>query len=174
MQISKLDASCYSSTLLIKYAQQHGFDMIRLFKGIEDKQHILENRHEWVDINTWNKFASNFERIGGNLFTAGTEITEKQISHFQLLFLKVASLEYIIYKFAEHFEKSITSIISLRLEPKAKGTFDIVFIPKDRIKYSTQICDFNRGCSYATGKLKRYKDLKLEEITCAARSDAHE
>ncbi|MFC1476743.1 ATP-binding protein, partial [Fibrobacterota bacterium] len=35
--------------------------------------------------------------------------------------------------------------------------------------YSLQICDFNKGCTFATLELKGYKNLTLTEDSCAAR-----
>ena len=174
MQNPQQGASCFSSSLLIKYAKDHQFDIKALFNGIEDKKNILENQHEWIDLDTWNKLAQNFERIGGNLFQAGIELIESQVSHFQFLLLKVAPLKFIIRNASHHFEKTMATPITLQLEPREKGTIDITFTPQDRSNYSPEICDFNRGCTLAVGRLKGLRNLQLSEITCAARSDAPE
>ena len=168
------EISCYITSLFLKYAQQKGFNLNILLNGIENKKDILENPHEWIDLATLNQLIKNFERMGGDLYNAGIEITENQVSHFQLMFLKVAPLIFIINNYSKIFEKKICPLVLLNFERKGKGILDIIFTPKDRSKYSPQICDFNRGCSAATGRLKRLRGFKNTEITCAARSDAPE
>jgi PAS domain S-box-containing protein len=173
MEIKK-EASCYSTSLLIKHAQSEHITTGDLFKGLEEKKYILENRHEWIDMASWIRFFKNYENAGGDLFNAGIEITIRQVSHFQLLFLNVASLPFIIRNISNHFETTIAKTISCKVEHINNGILDIIFIPKHDSPYSTQNCDFNRGCTYATAKLKQLRNLTLTEITCAARSDAHE
>jgi two-component system cell cycle sensor histidine kinase/response regulator CckA len=174
MQKKAREVSCYITSLVIKYCRQKAFDVNTLFKGIEDKIEILENPHEWIDYTTLIQLTNNFEQSGGNLYKAGIAITENQVSHFQLMFLKVASLPYIIQNYSRHFERAISPFITLTIELPQKGTLDIIFTPQDKTKYSPQICDFNRGCTFATGRLKRLRNLQITEVTCAARSNAHE
>jgi PAS domain S-box-containing protein len=168
------ETSCYSSSLIIKYAKQKHYNLSSLFNGIEDRRNILENRNEWIDIDTWVKLAKNFEAAGGDLFTAGRDITEHQVTDMQLLFIKVFSLSFIIKNYSKQFDKKISPLISLAVDVKDKGTFDVTLLPKVRSKYSKEICDFNRGCIYAVGIIKRLVNFKLAEVTCAARSDAPE
>lgn len=168
------ETSAYSTSLIIKYCIEKGIDLNTLFNGIEDKKHLLENPNEWIDIATLIQFTKNFEAAGGNLFQTGIEITERQVSHFQLMLLKVAPLRFIISDYSKHFEKKISPLINLSFEIKGNGVLDTIFTPKDKSKYSAQICDFNRGCAIATGNLKRLRNFKITEITCAARSDAPE
>lgn len=53
-----------------------------------------------------------------------------------------------------------------------KGIWNIFFTPKDKFDYSVNLCDYNRGCTLATGQLKRLRNVQLKEIACAARSDS--
>ena len=166
--------SCYSTALLLKYALNKGFKIDALLKGIEDKRAILENSHEWIDHHTLITLLKNYEECGGDIFTSGVEITSNQVTSFQLLFLKIASLPFILKNYASHYEKKITPLIKFSAELKTWGVLDIVFRPKDKTKYSSHICDFNRGCTHAIGQHKKLRNFKLTEISCAARSDASE
>lgn len=168
------ETSCYSTALVIKYARERGYPEEKLFEGIEDRRTLLENQHEWIDLQTQIKLMENFEFAGGNAYKAGNEITKNQVSHFQLLFLKVASLPLIISNYSKHFEKNISPLINLTISKKSKGILEICFRPQQSVKYSKQICDFNRGCAFAAAELKQFRNLNLIEIACAARSDASE
>jgi PAS domain S-box-containing protein len=174
MTESEKETSCYSSSLIIRYAFQKNLDQIALFKGIEDKREILENRHEWIDLKTWNMLATNFENAGGDLFNAGLEITMNQVTHIQLLLLRVASLPFIISNYSKHFEKEITPLISMSVSVINKGSLDVIFAPKDLSKYSVQICKFNKGCTLATGKLKKLRNFNQTEISCATHGKHNE
>ncbi|MBN1128299.1 MAG: hypothetical protein JXA71_04900, partial [Chitinispirillaceae bacterium] len=166
------ETSCYSSSALIKYAEQHGFKRDILFKGIESKAEILQNRHEWIDLHSWSALAKNFETCGGNLFDAGMELTENQAAYFPLLFLKIASMRMILKNYSRIYKKKISPLISLTIKESSRGVIDVFFTPKDRLKYSSQICDFNRGCTFAAGRLKNLREVHITEITCAARSES--
>ena len=168
------EVSCYSSSVLVTYARQHGFDMVVLFNGVREYEDILSNSNEWTGMEIWIRFMSNFEQAGGDLYQAGIEITENQVSHFQLLFLKVFPLPVIISKIPDFFEATICKTVSIRVERKDRGLIDIIYTPKSGSPYSTQACDFDRGCTFATLNLKRLRNLQLREITCAARTDAPE
>jgi PAS domain S-box-containing protein len=168
------ETSCYSTVSLIKYARQNNLNEDILFQGIESLKDHLQNPQEWISMAIWAHFGQNFEKAGGNLFNAGIEITENQVSHFQLFFLRVASLPVIINNISKHFEKTIATSQTLSVELKSKGVLDIIFTVKDKTKYSPQHCEFNRGCTLAVGRLKSLRNLKITEITCAARSEAHE
>lgn len=174
MQRPQKEVSCYSSSVLMAYARQHGFDMAVLFDGVEEHADILSNSNEWTVMKIWLRFMSNFERAGGNLYNAGIDITENQVSHFQLLFLKVFPLSVIIAKIPDLFETSICKTVTIRIEHKERGVIDIIYTPKPGSPYSTQACDFDRGCTFATLNLKKLRNLDLTEVTCAARSDASE
>ena len=134
----------------------------------------MENRHEWTDFETLNELTANFERAGGNLFDAGVEITMNQASHFQMLFLKVASLSTIVRNYCELFRKRVTPFVIMRIETTSKGSLEVFFKPIVRETYSHRSCDFDRGCCLATARLKHLRDASVTEIACAARSDAPE
>ena len=127
---------------------------------------------EWTYANVWNKLARNFEKANDNkpgiLEQAGQEITKNQVSNFQLLFLKIAPISFIANNIPNHFEKNICKIIKVNATIR-DGEANVIFKPEIISKYSTQICDFNRGCTFATFKLKGYKNLSIEETSCAAR-----
>lgn len=172
MEQSTQEVSCYSSSLIIDYAQKKGISSVQLFDGIEDYQDTLKNPLEWTYANVWNKLARNFEKANDNkpgiLEQAGQEITKNQVSNFQLLFLKIAPISFIANNIPNHFEKNICKIIKVNATIR-DGEANVIFKPEIISKYSTQICDFNRGCTFATFKLKGYKNLSIEETSCAAR-----
>jgi hypothetical protein len=124
---------------------------------------------------TCNRLVKNFERAGGDLYSAGIDITENQSTHFALLYLKIAPMSVITKNAAKHFENTVAkSVVSLQVEWKGKGVVDIIFKIHDRNKFTTQVCDFYRGCTFAIGRLKRLRNFQQTEITCAARSNASE
>ena len=170
----KKEVSCYSSSVLINYATEHNFSRSTLFDGIEEHVGLLRNQHEWTTMELVIHLMQNFERAGGNLFEAGVEITKNQTSNIQLLFLKVFSHSIIISKIPDFFSSKICTTVTVVAEQKSEGAIDVVFTPKTGSAYSQQICDFDRGCTFATLALKRLRNLQLTEITCAARSDSHE
>lgn len=170
------ETSCYSSNLLIDYSISKGIPEKLLFKDIEQYSEILKNPLEWINFDVWNTLACNFEMAYGNkpniLFEVGKEIQINQISNFQLLFFKIAPLKLIIPNVGQHIEKNINKnlIAESILYPNCKLSFSIT--PKNKNNCSTQLCDFNRGCAYAVLLLKGYKNIKVEEISCAARGDS--
>jgi len=172
MKSGTQEVSCYSSSLIIKYAYKKGFKKEQLFEGIEDFQEILENSLEWTSACVWNTLAQNFEKAHGKksgiLEQAGWEITKNQVSNFQLLLLKIAPMSFLANNISRHFENSICKIIKASATVR-DGEASVSFKPDDPSKYSTQICDFNRGCTYSTFKLKGLRNLSFEEISCAAR-----
>jgi PAS domain S-box-containing protein len=168
------EVSCYSTALLIKYALEHNLDHSVLFSGIECELRLLQNHHEWTSMDLVIQLMKNFERAGGNLFEAGIEITKKQTTNIQLLFLKVFSIPIIISKISDFFSSKICSTVTVHTEKKSEGFVDVVFSPKTGSAYSKQICDFDRGCTYATLALKRLRNFQLTEVTCAANHNVHE
>ena len=171
MEQSTQEVSCYSSSLIIDYAKKKGISSVQLFDGIENYQDTLINPLEWTYANVWNKLAQNFEKANDNkpgiLEQAGQEITINQVRSFQLLFLKIAPISFIANNIPNHFEKNICKIIKVNATIR-DGEANVTFKPEIISKYSTQICDFNRGCTFATFKLKGYKNLSIEETSCAA------
>ena len=168
------EVSCYGTSLIIKHAIQRDFNKRVLFEGVENSADLLQNRHEWITMDLWIQLMKNFELAGGDLFKAGAEIAKEQVTHFQLFFLQVASIPFIIAKISGFFEAAICNAVSIKVDQKSKGSLDIIFTPKNGFKYSSQACDFDRGCTFGTLQLKRLRNLQFSEITCAARSDAPE
>ena len=171
------EVSCYSSSLLIEYAIRKGIPEDSLFIGIaQNYRPVLKNPLEWIDANIWSKLANNYEKICSNdlnaLFNAGKDITENQIPNFQLFLLRIASLKLLMKNAKIHIEKNINK--NLITEASFNKEYELIasFTPKNKIGYSTQICDFNRGSTYATILLKGFKNVKIEETQCAARSSA--
>jgi PAS domain S-box-containing protein len=171
MENLKKEFCCYSTSLIIDYVQKRKLNDKILFSGIENYIDLLKNRHEWASMELLMKFLKNFEATGADLFNAGVEITESQVSNFQLLFLKAFPLSLIVAKIPDYFKKNIGNTLSVKVEYKKPGLSDVVFTPQVGYPYSPQLCDFNRGCTFATFKLKRLRNMKFSEITCAARSD---
>lgn len=168
------EVSCYNSAWGIKYAHEKGFTDKQLFAGIEDRKDILENPREWADLKSAIKLLENFEKAGGNMFQAGIDITESQFSSFQLAFVKIASVNTLLRNVSRHFEKTITHLIALTVETPGKGIIDVIDTPKDKAVFSSQLCDFHRGSTFALLGLKHLRYSSFSEITCAARSNAKE
>ena len=59
------EVSCYSSSLLIKYALEKGIPTALLFENIEEYREILSNPLEWIDTGIWIELAKNFEKSQG-------------------------------------------------------------------------------------------------------------
>jgi two-component system cell cycle sensor histidine kinase/response regulator CckA len=168
--------SCYSSSVLINYAKKLGMPNEKIFANIESFQGILENPLEWIEAETWIACIKNidsfFSHIPQFLFNAGKEITISQTSNFQLFFFKIAPLKIILSNIQRHIEKHINRAISWNPIIKKNGEIEIIISPHKNIPYSTQICDFDKGCALATAILKNYKNPHIEEVQCAARSSA--
>lgn len=144
-----------------------------LFKGIEEHREVLSNVHEWIDFKTWIHLARNFEQCGGDLFQAGMSFPTTLKLPFQFMILRAASPSVIHKKFPEQFAKTVTSLIHISGDINEKrGIWNILFTPDRKKDYTTQVCDMYRGCSFATGQLKRLRNLRIEEVACAARSES--
>lgn len=176
MENIEKEVSCYSSSLLIDYALKEGISDSRLFEGIEKYKENLKNPLEWTDQGIWMKLAINIEKafsVQGILEDIGKKITKSQISNFQLLFLKIAPISSIIKNISRQAENNISKVTRITAKLINKGEADVFFEPIDSIKSLTflaQGCDFNKGCTFATFQQKGYKDLKITEVTCAARN----
>ena len=159
---------------MIKYALDRKYDPRILFKGIEDKKDVLLSAHEWISMDLWIRLARNFEQAGGNLFDAGYEIMQSKTPYFMYLFFQIAGQAFIIKNTAKHFTERLVKTVGLTIEPKGKGIVDVVFTPYPNTCYSTQNCDFYRGCTLAVARLKKIRNLTLTELTCAVRGNGHE
>ncbi len=172
------EVSCYSSSLLIKYALDKGIPSVNLFNGIESYKTILENPLEWTKANIWSVLAKNIEKGFGFepniLETIGDEITIKQVTFFPLLFFKISPLPFIISRLPNHMENNVNKLLHTRATLNKKNDLSVFFRPLDKKRYSRQICDFNRGCTCATVKLKGYKNVTITEVACAARDPQQE
>lgn len=170
------NTSSYSSFLLISYLKQKNLYSERIFKGIEEYSNILINPQEWVDLSVFIKVMDNialeFKDNPEFFYNAGKEIMSNQVSFFQLLFFKLAPLSLICKKMGSFFEKNISKAIKTEAKLTKKGQFDVFFEPVNQFQYSSHLCDFNRGCTYAAFKNKNFKNATFNEVSCAARSDA--
>ncbi len=168
--------SCYSSALVYNHAKNLGLTEKQLLLEIESFKETLINPYEWTSSDIWVKLARNIENgFPGRpnpLFDIGSEIIKQQMSSFQLLFLKTAPPSLILKKTKQHFENSIHKGIKVDLFLKQQGEGYISFKPENRETYSTQICDFNRGCTYGVLTLKGYRNVRIQEIQCAARGSS--
>jgi len=166
------DTSCYSSSLLISYARKKGISEEQLFKGIEDYSIILGNPLEWTDVRIWTKLAENIESAFNykkNIIEhIANEITKNQVSSFLLLFIRIAPVSLLINSITKHFENNSSKIVKIDVKLIRNGEIDIIFVPLDILKYSVQLCAFNRGATTASLKFKGLKNLSLTEISCAA------
>lgn len=167
------EQSCYSTSLIVKYAQANNVDLKELFNDIEEFRSTIENPLEWIDTEILIKFLQNLVRTLGShsniIEKIAKEITEKQISNYQLLFFKIVPLSIIIKNVSNHVEKNISKTVKVSANLIRNGLIDVYFTPKDKSKISDEICGFNKGCTYATLKLKGLKNLTLIEETCSAR-----
>jgi two-component system cell cycle sensor histidine kinase/response regulator CckA len=172
------DASCYSIPLLVNYAKELGISEDVLFNGIEEYKSLLKNPLEWADGRLVVHFFNNVkEELGGKeeaLVEAGKKIIQSQIGFFQLFFLKIAPLNLIAKKLSRHAKSEITKnkILTLELQSSGKGTFTVH--PGSKDKYSSSICAFNKGCAIGVALLKGLKNLRVRELSCAAKTDAEE
>jgi signal transduction histidine kinase len=174
MKNSLKETSSFCCALMIKYALERKFDPKILFNGIEDKKDVLLSAHEWISMDLWIQLARNFEQAGGNLFDAGYEIMQSKTPYFMYLFFQIAGQDFIIKNTAKHFTERLVKTVGLTIEPKRKGIADVVFTPFPNTCYSTQNCDFYRGCTLAVARLKKVRNLQLTELTCAVRGNGHE
>jgi PAS domain S-box-containing protein len=172
------DLSCYSTKELIGYAREKGIPQTQIFDGIEAYRETLEDPLEWIDGFTWTKLACNIEKAFGNkpgvLFDIGQEIMLNKATPFQLLFFRISPIPLIAKKIGDHFKKSINRNFDVRMDYPEEGEVNIYFRPIDRSRYSPQMCDYKKGCTFVVGKLKGLRNARLTEISCAARSDAPE
>jgi PAS domain S-box-containing protein len=168
--------SCYSCSLLINYARKRGVPDQLLFKNIESFRATLENPLEWTEAPIWIAFAKNFEScfpdIPEIIFHAAKEITLKEISSFQLFFLRIAPLKIIIPNIQRHALKHATTGMSFKIIYKKDGELEFICTPHTDIAYSSQMCDFNKGCSLGVILLKNYRNPHIEEMQCASRTSA--
>jgi two-component system, cell cycle sensor histidine kinase and response regulator CckA len=171
------DVSCYSSSLLIQYARNAEIPSFKLFKGIESFQSILQNPLEWIDVITWNKLAENIEACFPQnphvMYDIGMEMTLKQITNFQMLFLKIAPIKTVAAAIPRHMKAHINRTMVMYAQDITSSGLYLVTTPNNKNEYSSQICEFNKGCSLATVISKGYKNGKIEEVQCAARSNVH-
>ncbi|HUI91027.1 MAG TPA: PAS domain S-box protein [Chitinivibrionales bacterium] len=170
------EISCSSSSLLVKYALTKGVAKSALFSGIEQYEAVLQNPLEWVDFETWDRLAANFCAARSDtqdaLFQAGYEIPLRLVSTFQQFFFRVAPIHLIKQKIKQHFEHSINKNLVAEIEVVGEGAIELTIRPKARERYSERICDFNRGFAYALLIAKGYRNCRIKETCCAARSAA--
>jgi hypothetical protein len=126
------ETSAYINMLTIEYARRKGISDAALFNGIEKFRPLLENPDEWISMELCTQSLKNFEKAGGNCFEAGLEITKAQVTHFQLVILKIAPLPLIIKQYARYFEKTITPHVKLSLCQPARGVLDVILTPVDK------------------------------------------
>jgi signal transduction histidine kinase len=174
MDNSLKETSSFCCALMIKYALERKFDPAILFKGIEDQKDVLLSAHEWISMDLWIQLAKNFEQAGGNLFDAGYAIMQSKTPYFLYLFFQIASQDFIIKNTSKHFKERLVKSVDLTIEPKGKGIVDVVFTPYQNTSYSTQNCDFYRGCTLSVARLKRIQNLELTELSCAVRGNSRE
>ncbi|MFW5775445.1 MAG: PAS domain S-box protein, partial [Chitinivibrionales bacterium] len=103
------------------------------------------------------------------LYDIGYAVTREQFSSFQLFYMKITPLPAIVQKINSLFEKSIHKGLIAQACIIGPGRGQISFTPKKHASYSTQICDFNRGCVHGVISLKGYRNIEVKELQCAAR-----
>ena len=168
------EISCYSTFLLIKYAKQKGLEK-DIFKGIEVSQDSLVNVREWTDAYTWTKLARNLEHaLGykpGILADVACEIMKSEISSFFVFFLRIAPLKLVVRNVDSYIRKYSNKNLRTQINFMKDGLLDIYFRPLNPSRYSSQMCDFNRGWTLSTLIAKGYKNIVLTEMSCSIKSN---
>lgn len=172
------DVSCYSTSAILRYAKTKGIEYRNLLQNIDTPIEILENQLEWIDCATWIKLACNLEKeLGGgsdSLYEFGRQILRSEIKTFFMLFLKVAPLSLVIKKLPFYLKKYVNKNANVRVKLVREGYMELFYRPDEKGKYSRQFCEFNKGVTVSTLELKGYKNVKLTELQCAARSNVEE
>lgn len=171
--------SCYSTSAILRYAKSRGIDKKKLLYNISTPEEILENQLEWIDSHTWIKLACNLEKeLGeenGSLYEFGRHILKTEIKTFFMLFLKIAPLSLVIKKLPFYLKKYVNKDANVRIKLIREGLLELYYTsPEDKSKYSPQFCEFNKGVTVSTMELKGFKNVRLTELQCAARSDVAE
>jgi PAS domain S-box-containing protein len=179
LQYVDRDASCYSIPLVVKFAKERGISEKQLFNGIEAYKDLVMNPLEWTDARVVVRFMDNFRIALGNsddlLVEAAADIIRNQVSFFQLFFIKIAPLSLISKKLSKHAASGISKNKTMSFELPSPGKAILSIRPHaTKDKYSASICSFNMGCAIGAADLKGIKNLKVKELSCAARTNAKE
>ncbi len=172
---SNKEIACFSLALMYQFVKDRGIPDDQIFKNIQQyKQHCI-NPYEWIQADIWIRMAKNIEEaLSGEpepLFALGENVVKNQISNFQLFFLKIAPLAMIVQRIKNHIIKNMHKSVFAEASLSA-GRGRVKFYPQNLESYSSQICDFNRGCTHGVLQLKGCRNIRLIETQCAARSDA--
>jgi PAS domain S-box-containing protein len=172
MENAGKDISCYTTALVIKHAKKSGVADAVLFDEIQEYKNLLLNPLEWVDGRIVSKLLGNYVKAKDGdcaaLTRAGIEITLSQITHFQLLFLKIFPLSVIAKKLEQLTESSIAKMFSLQIKLNGKAGGEMITKVHYPEKYSTYMCQYNKGCAIGTLMAKGYKNIQVSETSCAA------
>ncbi|MBN1308740.1 MAG: PAS domain S-box protein [Chitinispirillaceae bacterium] len=164
--------SCYTTSLLIKYAQKKNLPDIT--KGIPVSSERINDPREWTSSATWTSLAKNLEAALGNkagiIAEVAQEILENEVSAFFPLFLKIAPTKLLFRYLAKYTQQYSNKNLVCTAEIVSKNEINIIFQPVDPQQYSIQMCDFNRGWTYAIAKMKRSRKARLTEVSCSVRS----
>ncbi|MFW6221475.1 MAG: PAS domain-containing sensor histidine kinase [Fibrobacterota bacterium] len=171
----KKEIACVSLALIYEDARSHGVTDGQIFKGIDRHRDICLNPYEWTSADVWNRMAANIEECltddSNPLYNLGRRVLKGQISGFQYFFLKIAPLTIIVQQITAHMKKNIHRSLDTEAYIQRPGLAYIKFKPVRNTSYSTQICRYNQGCTHGVLELKGLRNIKIEEIHCAALSD---
>jgi PAS domain S-box-containing protein len=172
MPATSRDISCYTTSLIATYAVSKGYQTEGLFDGILQYKAQLLNPLEWIDGEIVVKFFDNFVKLSGGdvrvFERVGLEIATNQISHFQLMFLRIAPLSLISKTLPKHTENGISKSFSIHMHIIKNGVIELIFRKTIPEKYSKAICLYNKGCTIALFRRKHLRNLQVTERICAA------
>jgi two-component system, cell cycle sensor histidine kinase and response regulator CckA len=176
MSVPDRDISCYTTSLIASYAVAKGILERQLFDGLQDFKDQLCNPLEWIDGKIVVRFFDNYVKScgGGNriLEQTGIDISVNQMSHFQLMFLRIAPLSLICKTLKSHTENNVSKSFTFNLVLKGKGLAQLKTKRSDPAKYSKAICFYNKGCAIGLLRLRGLKNIQVKETCCAAESES--
>ena len=174
MTTSTNEISCYSTHLLLKYA--HKKHLKEIDRGITTSLEKLDNPQEWTDAATWTKLAHNIEcALGeheGILSEIAKEIFLHEVNAFIPFFFRIAPERLILKYVTKYVQKYSNKNLDITIDVINNHKWLATMRPIIPARYSRQMCDFNKGWTYATIAIKGLRNFKINEKTCAARENA--
>ena len=165
--------SCYSSRLLINYATKKGIDVISFLIHVDTPYHELMDPKCWMSVFDWVKLAK--------YVSVYTEKTIEQMSYeivkdlkgqltFRLWMLSLVPI-YLIKKL-NLMNWIVSNYVNTNhyvyIESTTSNSFIINFAIKNRILYSKELCDYNKGCARALAEIRGWDQVVVNELSCAA------
>jgi PAS domain S-box-containing protein len=176
MNHDEKEISCYTTHLLLNYARKKNLQHI--LDNIDVAPNILDNPREWTYAEVWTTMAQNIENeLGGTndiMTNVIQEILLQETNIFFPLLLRLVPFSMLVNsvaKFTHNYSHKNLSVVIQSIE-KNQWSYTVKQIKP--VHFSSQMCDFNKGAAIAFLKLKGFKDIKVNEVTCMARNNASE